>query len=688
VSTVRFDEAIACQQRGDLARAEAICIRLLRLQPAHAGAWHLRGLLALQQSNLERGIAHIRKSLALNARQPAAHVNAGTALRLLGRNADAAAHFASALEMIPNDPALLLQQGNLLFELARYEDALASYDRAARVQQPSVELLNNRGNALRELARHEEAVASFRLALSLDPSHPEILNNLGNSLLDMKRVEEALTYYESALQLQPDFANALENRGLALTMINQPEDAAKSYASLLRAAPDRPFALSSLFHSRVAGCDWRFYGADRAALLGQVARATPVQPSVFMLASDSAELLARCTVPFVAANIAPAVALWSGESYRHERLRIAYLSADFRQHAVSYAMAGVWEHHDRMRFETLGISFAGAELDPMGKRVVGSFEKFVNVAGYSDREVATMIRTMEVDIVVDLMGLTRWCRPGIYANRPAPCQVNFLGYPGTMGSAHWDYLIADGAVIPTVDEKHYTETVVRLPRCCLPTDDQRTRPAPPSRTQARLPSEGLVFCAFTNAYKINPPMFAIWMRLLRETPGSVLWLREMGSAACTNITHEAHRHGVDAARLVFAPHVEDMAQHLSRQGLADLYLDTHPYNAHSTAADALWAGVPVLTCRGESFASRVASSALESVDLSELITHNLADYEALALALTRDRDRLLALRARLASRHGTAPLFDTAGYTRDLETAYLAMHHAQSARGFGSAQAT
>jgi len=278
------------------------------------------------------------------------------------------------------------------------------------------------------------------------------------------------------------------------------------------------------------------------------------------------------------------------------------------------------------------------------------------------------------------MGYTQGLRLGIFAHRAAPVQATYLGYAGTLGAPYMDYLIADAVAIPAGEEHFYSESVVRLPHCYLPNDDQRPIAAPPTRAAAGLPARGAVLCAFTNAYKINPPVFAVWMRLLRETPGSVLWLRGMGEAARTNLEREAERHGVGRERLVFAPHVAGMAEHLGRQSLADLYLDTQPYNAHSTACDALWAGVPVLTCAGRSLAARVAASALTAVGLPELITHTLGEYEAKALELLREPQKLQELRDKLARERRGAPLFDTARFTRHLESAYLTMHE-RAARG-------
>jgi predicted O-linked N-acetylglucosamine transferase (SPINDLY family) len=360
---------------------------------------------------------------------------------------------------------------------------------------------------------------------------------------------------------------------------------------------------------------------------------------------------------------------------REGPIRIAYVSSDFRDHAVSHLLVGLLEQHDRQHFEIHAVSLQPEDrTSEVGRRLHEAVEHYHDVSARNDTATVELLRGHSIDIAVDLNGYTVGGRPQIFAHRCAPVQVSYLGYAGTIGAPYMDYLLADETVIPVGEEQSYSEQIVRLPHCYLPNDDRREIGAVPARAQAGLPEHGLVLCAFTNAYKINPPVFAIWMRLLRENPGSVLWLRGMGAEARSNLQREAGERGVEPQRLVFAEHVASMAEHLGRQTLADLYLDTLPYNAHSTACDALWAGVPVLTCMGRSFASRVAASALKAVGLPELITRTLEEYEAKALELARDPGKLRELRGRLAQQRVGSPLFDTAGYCRNLEAAYRDMH--------------
>jgi predicted O-linked N-acetylglucosamine transferase (SPINDLY family) len=369
--------------------------------------------------------------------------------------------------------------------------------------------------------------------------------------------------------------------------------------------------------------------------------------------------------------------LWRGERYSHDRIRVAYLSTDFGEHAVATQIAGVLERHDRTRFETIAISYGRNDRSATRARLERAFERFIDVESRSDREVASEIRALETDIVVDLTGLTARSRPGILALRPAGLQVQYLGYAGSLGAEYVDYVIADDVVIPEHHRSHYAEKVATLPDTYMPTDSERAIGTRPSRAQAGLPETGFVFCAFNNSYKVSPELFDIWMRLLKAVEGSVLWLPDMNDTTRRNLIQEAEARGVAGLRLVFASYAASGAEHLARLGLADLFLDTRPYNAHSSASDALWAGIPVLTLPGDTFASRVGASLLSACGLAELIADSAQSYEAIALHLASDKAEYAALKAKLERNRTSSVLFDTARFTRHLEAAYATMyeHH-------------
>ena len=405
-----------------------------------------------------------------------------------------------------------------------------------------------------------------------------------------------------------------------------------------------------------------------------------IQPGALIAYSDDPALMEMAARNITAPLPRAGKVLRRGAPFSGKKLKLGYCSADFHAHATSRLMAGVWESHDRARFELIAFDFGPDDQSPLRARVKNSFDRFHAVAGQNPDAVAQKIADEGVDILVDLMGLTANAPTEIFARRPAPVQVNYLGYPGTMGAEFMDYILGDAMVTPLSQQQYYAEKILHLPDCYQPNDSKRPRPSLPTRAEAGLPPQGFVFCSFNNNWKINPPLFDIWMRLLKSVPGSVLWLIEDNEEAVANLRRAAASRGVAEKRLVFAPRMASES-HLARHRLANLFLDTLPYNAHTTASDALWTGVPLVTCCGEGFAGRVAASLLTAIGLAELITENLTDYENLALALARDPARLASLKQKLEQNRLTAPLFDTARFTSNLEAAYEKMRDAFLAPG-------
>jgi predicted O-linked N-acetylglucosamine transferase (SPINDLY family) len=430
-----------------------------------------------------------------------------------------------------------------------------------------------------------------------------------------------------------------------------------------------------LLHAKCTACDWRDLGALVSEIVQGVREGQKVvTPLAFIAVSHSEEDNAKCSRVLMRDKFkAASTPLWRGERYRHERIRLVYLSADFAAHAVATQIAGVIERHDRARFETVAMSCGSNDASAMRARLQRAFERFLDIRGKSDAEVAAQIRAMEADIVVDLTGLTARSRPGILALRPCGLQVQYLGFAGSLGVDHIDYILADSTVIPERNQRHYAEKVVYLPDSYMPTDSGRRLAPSPSRTEAGLPERGFVFCAFNNTYKFSPEVFDSWMRLLLAVEDSVLWLPSVNDAARRNLILEAGARGVAAPRLIFAPYVASGADHLGRLSSADLFLDTRPYNAHSSATDALWAGVPVLTHPSDTFAGRVGASLLRACGLDELIADSAGSYEATALRLAQDHTAHAALKEKLRRNLQSGPLFDTAGFTRNLEAAYSIM---------------
>jgi protein O-GlcNAc transferase len=712
----KMARAAALLQGGRAAQAEALCAEVLREQPGHADALHLSGLLELQRGHQAAGIECLRKALESQPGHALVHCNLGNALRD-ARNSEAAlASYRRALELQPNFAGACYGEGNALMDLNRMGEALKSFDRAIALQPHYAEAHNNRGNVQLALGQPSEAIESYRRAIEQRADFLPALGNLARVLVDLRRFEEAFECYDRLIALQPGDAQALYARGTLLRMHRRHSDAladferaltlmpgsidilyrraealrdleryrqaAEAFAQVLQRAPDRDHALGNLIHARLQVCDWTDYEKDVERASRAVAEGKRVYfPAPFLSVSPSAEAQARCAQIFAASRAAVPAPLWHGERYLHEKIRVAYVSADFREHPVSMLLAGVLEHHDRRHFDIVGIALRPEQATPLGQRIKGAFDRFIDVTAQTDAQAAALLRSLEIDIAVDLMGSSGGGRPGIFALRPAPVQVSYLGYPGTSGAHDLDYLIADAVVIPPGEQSCYSESVVYLPDSYLPGDDARVTAADtPTRAQCGLPPAGFVFCCFNTHYKISPLVFDVWMRLLKVTPGSVLWLSSGLPDGAANLRSAAESRGVSPQRLVFAPRLDRPEEHLARHRLADLFLDTAPFNAHATASDALWAGVPVLTCRGGSFAGRVAASLLAAIGIPELVAESLHDYEARALELAAKPDDLAALRSRLAANRDTHALFDTTGYCRHLEAAYSVMRE-RSRRG-------
>jgi predicted O-linked N-acetylglucosamine transferase (SPINDLY family) len=679
---IRPDQAEALNDRGmtlhELGRHEealASYERALAIRPDFAGALNNRGNVLLDLQRYEEALASYDRALAIRPAYVEALNNRGVALQGLKRHEEARASYDRALAIRPDYVGALNNRGAALNALRRYDEALASYDRALAIRPDHVGALNNRGAVLASLRRSQEALACCDRALAIKPDFAEALINRGMVLQDLQRHAEALASFDRALAIKPRYVDALNRRGAALSFLGRHEEAIADLALALEIRADLEFASGMLLHSRMHCCDWRGHEEQAAQLTSDVrAGKRCAAPFVFLAITDSAEDQLRCSRTWVHDKCPPSkTPLWQGERYRHERIRLAYLSADLHEHPLGFLTAGLFEGHDQKRFETIAVSFGPDTQGAMRSRLKAAFERFIDVWPQSDREVAELLRKLEVDIVVDLMGFTLGARTGILALRPAPVQVNYLGYPGAMGADYIDYILADRFVIPEEQKTRYAEKVVYLPDTFQANDSKRRiAPGTPCRAEVGLPSQGFVFCSFNASYKITPALFDVWMRLLRRADRSVLWLVQGSASIEANLRREAAVRGVDPDRVVFAPKLP-YADHLARYRLADLFLDTLPFNAGATASDALWAGLPVLTCPGQALAARYAGSLLHAIGLPELIARSLEEYEAMALRLATDTALLVGLKQKLSRNRDSHPLFDTDRFRRNIEAAYVAM---------------
>ena len=648
---------------------------LLQKAPAHLGALTNLGNALERVGRYVEALACYDRLLAARPNDVNTLSNRGITLKNLGRYDEAMASCERALTIDPNSIAALITRGNVLAKLARYEEALASFDRAAAIDTRDVDALNNRGFALTQLRRFAEALATFDRALAIDPRNIGVLDNRGAALFAMNRFEEALAIFDRALALKPDDAETLYHRGHALANLGRYDEAAGAWERVLVIEPSHLHALGALAFYRLMLCDWRDAEEFEAKLKGALDdEPAVIEPFTLLAYSIGPADQLRHTRRYVRHRIPAVPQLVPASRPRSRgRLKIAYLSSSFNRHPTGWQIADLFERHDRTQFEVLGISYGPDDGSEIRARLVKAFDQFHDVVLRGDREVAQLLFDLDVDIAVDLKGHTEQARPAILSYRPAPIQVSYLGYTATMGVDFIDYILADRTVLPVDQQDHYSEKIVHLPDCYWVNDSKRSvADEVPSRGLAGLPEAGFVFCCFNNSYKLTPQFFDVWMRLLRQVEGSVLWLLQTSEAATRNLCDAANARGVDPARLVFAPKAE-ISRHLARHRLADLFLDNLPVNAHTAASDALWVGLPVLTCMGESFIGRVAASLLGAVGLPELVTRSLDEYEALALKLATDPVLIASMRQKLDANRKTSPLFDTDRLRRHIEHAYMTM---------------
>lgn len=589
----------------------------------------------------------------------------GLGLHRAGRLDQAEAAYRQVLRADAGNFPALHMLGYLKAQQGRYDDAITLLNKALKKNPGDATALGHYAHALMAAQRLHEALAAFDRVLAGQPNNFEALYNRGVLLSRMQRPAEAIAALDGALALQPNIALLHFNRGVVLGELQRHREALDSYDRAVALDPAFGPALSNRVMAALNLCDW-----DRVAQMTQDGSTLLAPPLTLLgVTSDKQVQLSRAAaaVRELAPHIPPP--LWSGQAYRHDRIRVAYISADMREHAVAFQLAPVVEHHDRARFQVIGISTGLSDDSAIRARLVKGFDRFHDFAALNSDEIARRLREMEIDIAIDLGGHTGFSRLQIFAHRFAPVQASWLGYAGTTGAPFIDYLIGDAVVTPFAHQPFYSEQLVHLPGSFFPALLGRIDTAL-SRAEVGLPQTGFVFCCFNTAWKITAPVFDVWMRLLAQVPGSVLWLKRTAPDTTANLERAAAARGIDPARLVYAEDAP-LEVHLARHQLADLFVNTLPYNAHTTAADALGAGLPVLTCEGESFAGRVAASLLRAAELDEMVTQTLAEYEARALELAHNPEKIKALKDKLGK--ATAPLFDVVRFTRDLEAAYAVM---------------
>ena len=697
---------------GSILEAAKVYFDVLKLEPNNFDALHLLGMIAAQNKDYEQAFTYLAKAIEVNPIEAAAYSNLGMALHESGRPEEAIVFYKKALELNPdlidalyncagsyqalNNLSMALNlynevlrinpelfqahnnRGNVLQKMHRFQEAFDSYGEAIKINANFPEPYNNLGNLFYVKSDHSKALENLNKALEIRSDYAEAYNNRGNVKVALKLNEEALADFQRAIELDPSYAEPHHNCANLFLDTHRYEEALVRYELALALKPNYEYVHGAQVYTKLQICDWTDLELQTAQLITKIALGEKAAiPFLGISLIDSGPLQKQIAQTWVAdkhlaSDDLPPLLLGAPKA-KGAKIRLGYYSADFHNHATMYLMAKLFEAHDHSQFELFAFSFGPFADDAMRKRAVAAFDHFIDVKDQSDLEIAKLSRQLQIDIAVDLKGFTQYSRTNIFAHRAAPVQVNYLGYPGTMGASYMDYIIADRVLVPPGSEQFYTEKVVYMPHSYQVNDDQRViADTVYTRTQLGLPDTGFVFCCFNNNYKILPPTFDGWLRILKAVPDSVLWLLEDNPTAAKNLQQIAMNKGLDPVRLIFAKRMP-LAEHLARHRLADLFLDTLPCNAHTTTSDALWAGLPVLTLPGETFASRVSASLLNAIGLPELIANTQVEYEKRAIDLAQSPEILAQIKGKLMVNRKISPLFDTKQYAKDLEGLYQGM---------------
>ena len=596
----------------------------------------------------------------------------GTAYAQSGKTLSAIKYLKNSLILKPNNALAHSNLGNALKDLKQYGESIASYDKAINIDSNFADVYSNRGIALKEMGRLDEAVGSYNKAIKIKPDHFFAYSNRGIALRNLNRFEEAIASFDKAIQINPNFIDAFNNRGNVYNNLKLYDEALSDYERVMQLKSSYDYILGKVLQARMFSCDWRGFDSITEKINGAIKKESKaIVPFSFLGVSDNPAASKLVSEIFVKDKLSKNLEIQPLAKYNHKKPKIGYFSGDFHNHPILHLMMEVFENHNRSKFDFFGFSFGPDKRDKWRNEVQNYFLQFKDISKISDKQAANLVRDLEIDIAIDLSGFTENGRSGIFSYRAAPIQINYLGYPGTTGLEYMDYIIADDVIIPKENLKYYSENVLHLPQCYQANVRQRdisTKEV--TRGDFGLPEKGIVYCNFNNNYKITPYVFNVWMNIIKRVDNSVLWILKSNDTASKNLKNEAIKNGVDPSRIIFAPHLSN-DEHLKRISLADLFLDTFPYNAHTTASEAVRMGTPIITWFGKSFASRVGASILSSINMKELITNNKKDYEELAVVLGTEPKKLNELKNRFRDMVAKSSLFDRLKFTKNLENLYL-----------------
>ncbi len=652
------------------------------LHPNYAEAFCNKGKSLAKLKRYEEALGAFDKALALNPDLAEGWVGCGNVFNELKRYEEAFAAYDSALALKPDFAEAWLGSGNVSSELKRYEEAFAAYDKALSIKSDLEGVWLGRGNVFNELKRDEEAFAAYDKALALKPDLAEAWLGRGNVFFDLKRYDEALASYDNALTLKHDCAGAWHGRGNIFDVWKRHEEAAAAYVRTRQIDPQYPLMNGRILHQKMHCCDWKGFDDLVAEIDNDVASGKQsIEPFAYQAIAYSAPNFKRCAEVYAAENYPRSkTQVWRGERYNNSKIRVGYVSGEFRNHVTSRLMTGLFERHDKNNFDIFAFDSGWDDGGELRGRINKAFDNIIDIRRLNDLQAAEAIKQNQIDILVNLNGYFGEHRTRLFSYRPSPVQVSYLGFSATMGADYIDYIIGDKYIIPPESRAFYTEKIVYLPGTYQVNDKRRPTPAcAPTRVELMLPETGFVFCCFNNNFKITPEIFDVWMRVLNKVDKSVLWLLESNPAASRNLREEAKRRNIAPERLVFSSFADEYADYLARYRVADLFLDTLPFNAGGTASDALWAGLPLLTCSGQTYTARMGGSLLKAMGAPELITTTLEDYAKAAIDFATHPEKLAAIKRKLAENRFTAPLFDTELSTKHIEAAYNAMYERHQA---------
>ena len=702
-----INQAFDLFRQGNIDKAKDISLNVLEKDPKNFNALQLLGIIDYQKKNFLNSAEMFKKSININPNHAESYNNYSLALSNLNKFEEAIASWNNAIKINPNYAEAFYNQGNAYLELKKFNSALESYNQAIKIKPDYKQAYNNRGNVLKDLRLLNEAIKSYNQAIKIKPINAEEYNNCGNIYLELKLLNEAVKYYNEAIKINPNYAEAHYNYGKVVNQLKGPREAIESYKKAIKINPNYAeaynnlgnayselkllneafkcydqaikinpnidFLFGTLIQTKCALCDWDNFAKEQKQLENQIInnnKSTTPFPTLSIFDSPKIQKMAAekwVENEFPSTNILEPI----NKRSPNKKIRIGYYSADFRNHAMSYLLVNLFEVHDKSKFELIAFSFGPETNDEIRNRISSAFDKFINVNLKSDKEIAQLSRDLKIDIAIDLMGFTEHNRFGIFVERCAPIQVNYLGYPGTIGSDCIDYLIADKVLILDKNKEFYSEKIIYLPNTYQVNDStQEISKKTFNKKELGLPENSFVYCCFNQSYKISPSIFNVWMRILDSVDNSVIWLLSDNEISKKNLKKELNKKGININRIIFADRMP-RPEHLARHKLADLFIDTFPYTAHTTASDALRSGLPLVTLKGQSFASRVASSLLTSIGLSELITENEEEYEELAIKLANNKPLLNDIRNKLNKNIITSPLFNTKVFSKNLEKSYL-----------------